>query len=417
MTGESLFRKDAIDASGDKIWGDVLLTQPVGFWVWTTLVTLVFISIAVFSSWGTINKKASVVGYLQPDKGISAAYALRRGVVSTVLVASGESVSAGQDLVVVDTALNTVAGDPNVRLVDSIRSRIQSEDAAHQLKQRRKGSEISGYSDRLALLHDEVLVLEDQHSSQKKKVLITRHRQQMYKQLASKKFVSQLDSVGLEERLLAEMQRENDIRLALIRTEKEKAQVKELLQRTRLEALAAEQQHVNNLSQLDLQLIQADSNRQYVVKASIDGVIAQLNVKPGSSVQQTTRLLEIVPAGSLLIGEVLVPSRAAGFVKEGQRLSVRYAAYPHQQFGSFAATISNLSETVLVPGQARKPIALTEPAYTAKIDLALTSFDIDGKTHHLKPGLIFEADVILEERTILAWFFEPISALKNKTSS
>ena len=61
--------------------------------------------------------------------------------------------------------------------------------------------------------------------------------------------------------------------------------------------------------------------------------------------------MTLVPAGALLEARLYGPSRAIGFVRPGQRVLLRYDAYPHQKFGHYAGTVTAVSRATVSPGE------------------------------------------------------------------
>ena len=86
---------------------------------------------------------------------------------------------------------------------------------------------------------------------------------------------------------------------------------------------------------------------------------------------RTTPLLTLLPENSELKAQLLVPVRSAGFLAEGQSLTLRYEAFPYQKFGMYKATIEKVSNTILLPNELlNAPLTIQEPVYriTAQLD-------------------------------------------------
>jgi len=65
---------------------------------------------------------------------------------------------------------------------------------------------------------------------------------------------------------------------------------------------------------------------------------------------------------SALIGRLLIPTSAIGFVESGQEVRVRYDAFPYQHFGVQRARLREVARSVLFDGDAYGPLPVTAPA-------------------------------------------------------
>ncbi|HSN97267.1 MAG TPA: hypothetical protein VLS89_03180, partial [Candidatus Nanopelagicales bacterium] len=129
-------------------------------------------------------------------------------------------------------------------------------------------------------------------------------------------------------------------------------------------------------------------------------------------------LLSIVPTGSKLVAHIFCPSRAVGFLRIGARVLLRYAAYPYQKFGHHHGTVLSISHSAVSPGELPGRLAglsslvgSTEPVYRVTIGLARQGVNAHGEVLRLDPGMLLEADVLLERRRLIEWVLEPLHTL------
>jgi membrane fusion protein len=116
---------------------------------------------------------------------------------------------------------------------------------------------------------------------------------------------------------------------------------------------------------------------------------------------------------STLKAELLVPSRAIGFVRVGQPVSIRYDAFPYQNFGRYEGTITEISHNILTRSDVSSaPITLEEPVY--RVTAALDRQDIRayGKSLSLQAGMLLKGDVILDKRSLMRWVLDPLLSVK-----
>jgi membrane fusion protein len=154
--------------------------------------------------------------------------------------------------------------------------------------------------------------------------------------------------------------------------------------------------------------VQSDADAQEIVRAPRDGTVFSALIVSGQSVVAGERLFTIAPVDSALVLRVLVPARAAAAVRSGIAIKMAFQAYPEERFGQFPATIESVSDAPAMPEDVPRASANSEPVF---ISLASWSKELrapDGHALWLKPGMLADAIVPLERRTMLAWLFAPM---------
>ncbi len=74
-------------------------------------------------------------------------------------------------------------------------------------------------------------------------------------------------------------------------------------------------------------------------------------------------LLTIVPTSALL-AELVAPSSAVGFIAPGERVLLRYDAFPYQKFGQYRGTVVGVSRAALTDEQIKSlPIEAQKITY------------------------------------------------------
>ena len=131
---------------------------------------------------------------------------------------------------------------------------------------------------------------------------------------------------------------------------------------------------------------------------------------PGNAAQDT------------LQAHLYAPSHTAGFVRPGQTVYLRYAAYPYQKFGLYAGRITAVSSTPFAPNELPPNLAQqllsqagsNQALYRINVQLADQSIRAYGEDVALKPGLTLEADVLQERRKVWEWVLEPVLAARQQ---
>lgn len=194
-------------------------------------------------------------------------------------------------------------------------------------------------------------------------------------------------------------------------TEQQHSQLVAKLKQLPLTTAATSHQLRGQLAQLAASVAQNDVARDTVMRATSAGVVASVLVKPGQSVTAGQALLSILPNGSPLEAQLLVPSSAIGFVHQGTPVVLHYQAFPYQKFGVQRGTVVEVSRTALTPVEVASFLgqAITAtPLYLVDVKLATQDIEAYGKRQMLLPGMALDADLLLGHRRIIQWIFAPL---------
>jgi membrane fusion protein len=126
--------------------------------------------------------------------------------------------------------------------------------------------------------------------------------------------------------------------------------------------------------------------------------------------------MSLVPAGSKLEAHLFSPSRSIGFLKPGQRVLLRYEAYPYQKFGNYEGVLTSISRSSMSPSELPAQVAgltrltgtSTEPVYRLNVGLKSQTVNVYGKPVALQPGMLLAADVMIEKRRLGEWILDPV---------
>jgi membrane fusion protein len=176
-----------------------------------------------------------------------------------------------------------------------------------------------------------------------------------------------------------------------------------------------------NIAAAEQELAEAEARREIVITAPQDGTVTDIQAEPGSAAQLNVPLMTIVPSGTVLQAQLFAPSRAIGFARSGQRVLLRYQAFPYQKYGSYAGTVVSVSRSAMSPADLTQQLAgltslhgANEPLYRMTVALDRQTVTAYGQALPLQPGMELEADVIVEKRTLIEWVFDPLFTITGK---
>ena len=410
-----LFRQEAIDAQREKFLGEATIARPVPFWVFTLLAAGIAVLLIVVAVWGQYQRRERVEGYLALDTGAARVLIPDGGRVAELMVREGDEVKAGDALAKISldrsTASGAYASETVAAEMQNRRASLEREQAQlvalgeQQLEQVRR---------RVKDLDNELAQVDREMKLQETRVNSAREQAERFKALADKKFASDVAAKQKQDEVT-----DQEIKLQALR--RQRAQIERDLGAAKTEEPQVAMRTRNQTDQLARQaselkegLSQVEARRETVIRAPMAGIVANIAVNRGQSIAADAPLATVLPKGSGLHVELLVPTRAIGFVTKGAEVVLRYDAFPHERFGQYRGVITNIGSNVWTQGERIGPISAREPVYRVDVQLERQSVAALGQEFPLRPGMLVNADLLLEKRTLLEWLFEPVLQLKGR---
>ncbi|TXI80787.1 MAG: HlyD family efflux transporter periplasmic adaptor subunit, partial [Cupriavidus sp.] len=155
----------------------------------------------------------------------------------------------------------------------------------------------------------------------------------------------------------------------------------------------------------------ADGSRAYVLRAPVSGRVTAITGRVGAPVGPQTSLMTIVPEGSRLRAELLVPSSAIGFTKAGQDVRLAIDAFPYQRYGTLPGRVLTVAES---PVSKQDPAGAVISVYPVRVTLRDEYINAFGRREALVPGMTLTARIVTEKQSLLEWLFEPLFAVKRR---
>lgn len=410
-----LFRREALDFNREKSLGEVVLVRPLSFSVLTALAVSIAITVIAYAWLGQYTRKAHVTGYLAPSMGLIKVYAPEAGTLVEKHVSEGQKVKQGDVLFVVSMERNSrTAPEAKAAAIAKLKERRESlkQELAKQVKidaiqTRALEERIQGMNAELKQLNLEVATQQDRVASA---VKMTKR----YQDLVASKFISEAAAQQKNDEVLDQQSKLQNLGRGRIALERELNSARQELSSAGLRAVNQRATIERSISALEQELTEHESRRTAVVTAPTDGTATTILAERGQVANTSTPLLSILPAGAELRAELLVPSKAIGFIAPEQTVAVRYSAFPYQRFGSYGGRVKEISRTLITPGEANLPIQLQEPVYRVTVGLDSQFVKAYSESMPLQSGMLLEADVSLDRHRIIQWIFDPLYSVTGK---
>ena len=409
--GAGLFRPEVLQGQNHSALGRIQINTPPAFWAVSALAVTFVVAAGAYLFLGHYTQRATVQGMLVPASGLVTLNAAGVGDVLAVNVHQGERVVANETLASFDNPLESAALGNTLAFItaelDTERKGLEQDLATQQAlaASQRETLRQSVTSLRAQLQQiDAQLVLQRQEAANMAALLksITPLRTQGIVSLYDLQ-QQQADTFNAELQVKA-LRRE---RLSLAQ---QLDQAEQQLSQVPLTLAAQQDATRNKLAQIEQTLAQNEAQREWVVKTPRAGIVATLLIKPGEMVSAGEPLLTVVPRRSRLEAQLLVPSSAVGFVRPGQRVVLRYQAFPYQRFGLHFGEVGQVSRSALSPQEVAALVGRqsTVPLYRVMVRLRGQTVRAYGQPVALRPGMTLHADILLDRRRLIEWVLEPL---------
>lgn len=143
----------------------------------------------------------------------------------------------------------------------------------------------------------------------------------------------------------------------------------------------------------------------YVLKSSLKGKVSFLSFwDENQLVKQGDLVFTVIPDNnSYFIGKIKAPRQNSGKIKIGQKVNIRLANYPYQEFGMLEGTIKNISLIVDADGNYLIDVRLPEKLITTY-----------KKEIEFKQEMKGKAEIITEDLRLLERFFYRLRRIFNR---
>ncbi|MGH6885603.1 MAG: HlyD family type I secretion periplasmic adaptor subunit [Geminicoccales bacterium] len=417
---------------------------PLAGWMLRLLIGLLA-GAGLWMVFGQLDIVAVAEGKLVPSSYLKIVQPAEQGIVREILVKEGQAVKEGQVLIRMDSVLATA--DTKSLQTDYDTRRLALRRIEAQLSGTRPTIEKGDPPELFASIfaqHDSNVRAYENALAQEKSLLEkarndlaaaqstkSKLEQVLPHYVEQEKAFEKLHRDGFAGRILAtdktreRIEKEQDLRtqeftiksnLALIeQSERRIAQItadyRRQLQAERIEAAAQVEKLRQELAK------QAHRSELLELRAPQAGTVKDLATHTiGTVAAPGTILMTLVPQGDTLIAEVWVGNQDVGFVREGQSVKLKLAAFQFQKYGMIEGVVRQLSaDATEAPSANTRSDALggrDRPmgplAYRALVDLKSQELLVDGAQYALTPGMQVSGEINLGTRSILEYVLSPV---------
>lgn len=421
-----LFRPEVLAERQAQWLGTVLLAPQLSHRLFAVFAALTVAGVFTLLYYGDFTRKTRIDGWLVPTTGLVKVFAPRSGVLVGLYVKEGQEIRKGEPLLALagelqSAKLGASQAEITRQLAERRQSLLQEERENQQLTEQQE----QGLAGRLATLREEEIQIESAIDEQKSRVDLAGETEGRLRQVRRLGYVSEQQLQQAEGTKLEQMVSLTTLERQRITMQRERLTLEGELTELPVKAKARAAITERSIATLDQEQAEAEAQREtqreIVVPAPKDGIVTAIQAVAGGHADINVPLLSIVPSGTALEAHLYSPSRAVGFVRPGQRVFLRYQAYPYQKFGQYDGVVVSISRSAVSPGELAPQLSglttlygTNEPVYRIEVSLASQTVIAYGRRLPLQPGMQLEADVALEHRRLYEWVLDPLYTITGK---
>jgi membrane fusion protein len=410
-----LFREEIVSSRRQKWLGDILLARPVSLSVLTLMAAGIASSILVLLFFVDYTRKERVNGQLALNKGLVKIYPQASGIVLRRLVEEGQRVRYAQPLYLVSVERNTLAsGETQAQILRQVRARKAALETEWRQQNRIVKVEERQLVQKISDLEAELVQLRREMATQEKKLGVSRDIVARFRELLQDNYVSQMQLDEKEQDLLEQQGKLENLQRTEIATRRDLNFLKMDLANLPPKAANALSAIERSIATVEQEVIDNESKREMVVIALQGGTVTTVLAEAGQTVTPAQPMVSILPEDAALEANLYLPSRSVGFVEVGQKVQMRYHAYPYQKFGQYPGTVREIARTALRPDELKTLAKPEETYYRMLVALDAPYVMAYGKRVALQDGMELEVDILIDTRKLYEWVLEPVYSVTGK---
>ncbi|WP_279327770.1 HlyD family efflux transporter periplasmic adaptor subunit [Xanthomonas prunicola] len=407
----SFFREEVLRARREAWLAPVRLEAPR--FGWPCFATALFLVVTVFSllCFGSFTRHEAVNGALVPDRGLLTLTPLSAGMVSKAFVVEGAAVRAGDPVLEISGEQDSTSlGDTQASVISQLEIKRSRLNADMQAQDQLYAAQQRDLRRRIALLQAQVDNTAEQIRLQRQRADSALRLYEQWVSAAEKGILTKVQLLQQQDIAIQNQSQLKELQKHALDLRVEHSQLQSQLEQNPATLEAKRNEIARQIADVAQSLSESEARRSIVLRAPADGIIGNLFVHAGQPVSAQQPLVTLLPKNITLRAELWVPSKAVGFVTRGDRVLLRYQAFPYQKFGRHAGRVVEVSRSAVTSKELSSLLGqqIEEARYRVIVELEAQHIVANGRNELLRPGMVLDADILLEKRKLIEWMFEPV---------
>ncbi|MCP1694820.1 membrane fusion protein [Citrobacter farmeri] len=336
-----------------------------------------------------------------------------------------QTVSEGQHVVAGESLYHISGEHYNGQGIGTLAAMSLSLKTQYAMLASQLGSELRDNGQQQQAVQQRIASLKPQINSAEQRLSLAGHQaalavsvMERYKKLAGTHYVSDIEYQQKQIDVSTAQQNVEDQRQGLLQLHTAMEAAEDDLNHLIVQGESRKAELDRQLQGIRQQQDELAGQENFTLTSPVSGTVAAVLIRQGQSVRASEPVMTLVPDNARLQIELYATSQNAGFIQPGQRVALRFAAFPYQKFGVQYGTIREISRTTLTPSDLLSVSPVTwkenEGHYRVIVEPENTVILAYGKQEPLRPGMTLEGDVSLDTRHLWEWLTEPLWSLKGK---
>lgn len=419
----NIFRKEALRETNLRWQGKAILLPKISSYCVSAIILVFFTLFIAFILSASYVRRVAVTGEVVTSPRPVGIFSSVQGFVTEKFVTEGQIIKKGDKIYRIKISKGTTTGEVSDNQRQSILNQIDTVDSI--IKQMKISSDKTieslnkqeiQFSE--AIKKSSKIIKKAEEGTELMKINMNNYR--VYKQ---KGLINQ-DQLTNQEALYYQQQ---NTMLSLI-SQKDQNNVQMMLVQNQRQAQTAE--FDNRINQLQLQridlqkeLVNVDVSGEVVVRSLSDGKVDSLSFTEGQMVQPGDSLANISPVKVNNYYLVVWATNAVmPYVSVGDKVNLRYQAFPVEKFGQFKAEVILISknpassrEMDMYQGSPKNRQDTSFPYYKIIVKPAKDHVIHNGKSIPLENGMLASSTLFLEKRKMYQWILSPLYDMKRSS--
>ena len=413
-TQRNLYRPESLEARGLAWQGRAVLPLrlPVVFTTFSSVALAA--AAAALLIFGGYSRRVDMEGAVLPTTGVVAISAPSPGRVERLAVQEGEAVEKGAPLYTLDLDTATKDGGAQQRIIDA-----QTSGRAMLVQETQRKNQMSDRAETELLEKIETLKSQKSQAAEQINVqqdLVTKvaNDYNQSKILFGKHIVTVSELNARRQEWMQALGRLQDLQSSDMRAQSELKEAQYQLATARQTRADENDALKSKMLEIDEKLANAEARRSIDIRAPASGVVTSIVAHPGQTISAGAPMLKIVPSHASMQAELLAPSSAIGFIREGGRVLLRYSAFPYQKFGGYLGTVAAVSDAAISAEEAKlflggeAPTKQVGPFYRVIVTPDSQFARVYGEERKLPANMRVEAYALLDRRKLYEWILAPL---------
>ncbi len=416
-----MFRKEALENRNAKWKGSAVLLPGIQPLLIALLCLATLVVISVFIAEGSYTRRINVVGEITTNPRPIKIYAETQGMIVKSFSSAGHIISVNDPLYEIDVSKNTASGEVSSNRIKEIKAQIVKIDGIISQLKSNKSATIKSLQNQKEQYQDawkhssKIIKIAENGIEFMKKNMDNYKKYQAQGLITNDQLTNQTAFYYQQQNNLLSLNTQNESNALQITTLESQIQIQSTDFDNQIYKMELQRYEMNK------EIVNAELDKSLIVRALSSGTVDSLSASVGQMVKAGDSLLQLIPGKIENYNLIVwVPNDAVPYMSPGDKVNIRYDAFPAEKFGQFSGEIALISkipatEQEMQTYQAAPVDSKTaaKPYYKVVINPDSDFVSYRGKQISLENGMKAETTLFLEKRQLWQWMLTPYYDMKN----